>query len=67
MHALKSMLCALTLPMAVSGCASKPSAAAPRQLPPPPAAWLMQVPPNSQQTLDRIISPSEISLPSASK
>ncbi|UEB98521.1 lysis system o-spanin lipoprotein Rz1 [Pseudomonas sp. HN2] len=33
--------------------------------PPPPAppAWLMQDAPNSQQTLDRIISPSGISSP----
>ena len=34
---------------------------------PAPAAWLMQAPPNSQQTLDRIISPSEISSPSVEK
>ncbi|WP_259642199.1 lysis system o-spanin lipoprotein Rz1, partial [Pseudomonas syringae] len=34
-------------------------------MPPAPPAWLMQAAPNSQQTLDLIISPSEISLPSA--
>lgn len=36
-------------------------------VPPAPPAWLMQAAPNSQQTLDRIISPSETSLPSAGK
>jgi hypothetical protein len=52
----------LLLTLALSGCASKPSA---QQYPPipAPAAWLMQEPPNSQQTLDRIISPSGTNSP----
>uniref|UniRef100_UPI00389AC7E7 lysis system o-spanin lipoprotein Rz1 n=1 Tax=Pseudomonas machongensis TaxID=3110229 RepID=UPI00389AC7E7 len=52
----------------ISGCSSKPPApqCVPAPVPAPPA-WLMQAPPNSQQTLDRIISPSGISSPSARK
>ncbi|ERH60369.1 lysis protein [Pseudomonas simiae] len=67
MNALQTLSCAALLTIAVSGCASTPPAALQAPKKPAPAAWLMQPPPNSQQTLDRIISPSEISLPTASK
>ena len=63
MHVLKTLSCAALLTLAVSGCASTPCAVPPSPTKPPPAAWLMQPPPNSQQTLDRIISPSAISSP----
>lgn len=65
MPAKRTSICAALLTLAISGCALKPPV---QPLCPPipaPAAWLMQEPPNSQQTLDRIISSSGISSPSA--
>ncbi|PAU55223.1 hypothetical protein BZL43_19400 [Pseudomonas sp. PICF141] len=67
MRSIKTMACASLLTLAISGCASPPPAAPQSPPKPAPAAWLMQAPPNSQQTLDRIISPSEINSPSAGK
>lgn len=69
MHALKTNACAALLAMALAGCTSAPPVPPPDLCPPPPAppAWLMQDAPNSQQTLDRIISPSEINSPKAGK
>lgn len=65
MHSLKTSACAALLAMALAGCMSAPSVPPPDLCPPPPAppAWLMQDAPNSQQTLERIISPSVISSP----
>ncbi|OPA87129.1 hypothetical protein BFW88_20615 [Pseudomonas fluorescens] len=67
MNAPKTMPCVALLMLALTGCASTPPAAAQPPQRPAPAAWLMQPPPNSQQTLDKIISPSEISSPSVAK
>jgi hypothetical protein len=63
MSLLKTKICAATLAVAISGCSSVQPADPQCPTPPAPPAWLMQAPPNSQQTLDRIISLSEISSP----
>lgn len=65
MHSLKTSACAALLAMALAGCSSALPVPPVDLCPPPPAppAWLMQKAPNSQQTLDRIISPSVISSP----
>lgn len=57
----KMTACALTLMLAVSGCASAPSAPPPAvecPVPAPPPAWVMEPAPNLIPLLDRIISPS---------
>ncbi|MNR49708.1 Lipoprotein Rz1 precursor [compost metagenome] len=63
MRKTTTFACSALLTMVVSGCASKPPAQPQCPPIPAPAAWLMQEPPNSQQTLDRIISPSGTNSP----
>ncbi|AIB40744.1 hypothetical protein PD374_06635 [Pseudomonas sp. WCS374] len=67
MNAPKTTAYAALLTLALTGCASTPPAAPQPPKRPAPAAWLMQTPPNSLQTLDKIISPSEISSPLVGK
>lgn len=60
MRKFKMIGCGLTLMLAVSGCASLPSAPPPAVActkPAPPPAWVMEPAPNLIQLLDRIISP----------
>jgi hypothetical protein len=61
MRKYKTMLYALTLMLAASGCTSLPPAPPPAVeclKPEPPPAWVMEPAPNLIQLLDRIISPS---------
>ncbi|HBC5825978.1 TPA: hypothetical protein KEV35_004967, partial [Escherichia coli] len=46
MRELKMKLCALTLPLVVSACASTQPVPAPCVKPPPPPAWMMQPAPD---------------------
>ncbi|WXG13077.1 Rz1 family lipoprotein [Xenorhabdus griffiniae] len=58
MPRLKSILCALMLPLVVASCASKPPAP-PCLKPLPPAAWALQPPSNSLEKLDQLFLISE--------
>ncbi|HCP3803008.1 TPA: Rz1 family lipoprotein [Escherichia coli] len=58
MRKLKMMLFVMILPLVVVGCASEQSVR-PCVKPPPPPAWVMQLPPDWQTPLNGIISPSE--------
>ncbi|EFF0758072.1 hypothetical protein FSI43_016660 [Escherichia coli] len=56
MRELKMKLCALTLPLVVSACASTQPVPAPCVKPPPPPAWMMQPAPDLLTLLSGIIS-----------
>ncbi|MBS0893971.1 hypothetical protein JK211_07975 [Tatumella sp. JGM130] len=58
---MKSVFCATALTLVLSGCVSKQSVQSECPKPPAPPAALMQPAPNSVQTLDKIITPSEAS------
>nr|WP_201483611.1 prophage lysis lipoprotein RzoD [Escherichia coli] len=57
MRKLKMMFCVMMLPLVVVGCTSKQSVSQCVK-PPPPPAWIMQLPPDWQTPLNGIISPS---------
>ncbi len=65
MSRLKLTLFGLMLPLAVVGCAPRPSAPSLKLL--PPAAWAMQPPSNSVEKLDQLFSISKRASSAADK
>ena len=56
---LKMMLCVMMLPLVVVGCTSKQSGWGQCVKPPPPPAWIMQLPPDWQTPLNGRFTPRE--------